>query len=265
MPPSARPCSSTRQPGRGHTPRPPGATPGGRRVPYERRMVSKREERRENIGVEAGSGHRAGAVGPSSRAAAERESGVDEHIGAPARRAPSPAPVDGAQHPAGRRYGACGGAEHRTRGTGGPGWPMRRTGEPQHEHERARCGRTTAARAVRRRAGAIADAIRPSAGRRAADATLSLEAHAGEPGVKRYGEDLEKLRTTAQFVVPVVVSRQRILRTRAKFDRPWPTSTRSWSTRTSGLRGWLWRDGASGSATGARRRAATTAGSTSRR
>ena len=39
--------------------------------------------------------------------------------------------------------------------------------------------------------------------------------------VEHYGEDLEKLRTTAQFVVPVVVTRQRILRTRAKFDCPW--------------------------------------------
>ena len=39
--------------------------------------------------------------------------------------------------------------------------------------------------------------------------------------VERYGEDLEKLTATAQFVVPVVVSRKRILRTRAKFDCPW--------------------------------------------
>ena len=39
--------------------------------------------------------------------------------------------------------------------------------------------------------------------------------------VKRYGEDVEKLSTTAQFVAPVVVGRQRILRTRARFDCPW--------------------------------------------
>ena len=39
--------------------------------------------------------------------------------------------------------------------------------------------------------------------------------------VDRYGEDVEKLSTTAQFVAPVVVGRQRILRTRAKFDCPW--------------------------------------------
>ena len=39
--------------------------------------------------------------------------------------------------------------------------------------------------------------------------------------VERYGEDIEDLSTRAQFVAPVVVSRKRILRTRAKFDRPW--------------------------------------------
>jgi len=50
---------------------------------------------------------------------------------------------------------------------------------------------------------------------------LMIESVAFGYDVKRYGEDLEKLRTTAQFVVPVVVSRQRILRTRAKFDCPW--------------------------------------------
>ena len=39
--------------------------------------------------------------------------------------------------------------------------------------------------------------------------------------VKRYGEDVETLSRKAQFVAPVVVSRQRILRTRAWFDCPW--------------------------------------------
>ena len=39
--------------------------------------------------------------------------------------------------------------------------------------------------------------------------------------VKRYGEDIETLSRKAQFVAPVVVSRQRILRTRAWFDCPW--------------------------------------------
>ena len=39
--------------------------------------------------------------------------------------------------------------------------------------------------------------------------------------VERYGTDVETLRTTAQFVAPVVVGRQRILRTRARFDCPW--------------------------------------------
>ena len=38
---------------------------------------------------------------------------------------------------------------------------------------------------------------------------------------EHYGEDVTKLSTTAQFVAPVVVGRQRILRTRAKFDCPW--------------------------------------------
>ena len=39
--------------------------------------------------------------------------------------------------------------------------------------------------------------------------------------VDRYGEDVRKLSTTTQFVAPVVVGRQRILRTRARFDCPW--------------------------------------------
>lgn len=36
-----------------------------------------------------------------------------------------------------------------------------------------------------------------------------------------YGESLEELAKTAQFTVPVVVGRIRLLRTRAKFDPPW--------------------------------------------
>ena len=39
--------------------------------------------------------------------------------------------------------------------------------------------------------------------------------------VKRYGGTLEELCRKTQFVVPVVVQRQRVARTRAKFDRPW--------------------------------------------
>ena len=39
--------------------------------------------------------------------------------------------------------------------------------------------------------------------------------------VKRYGEDVKKLITTAQFVAPVVVNRKRVLRSRARFDCPW--------------------------------------------
>ena len=38
--------------------------------------------------------------------------------------------------------------------------------------------------------------------------------------VDRYGETVEKLITTTQFVVPVVVTK-RVLRSRAKFDCPW--------------------------------------------
>ena len=37
----------------------------------------------------------------------------------------------------------------------------------------------------------------------------------------RYGDTLDTLQHTAQFTVPVVVQRNRILRTRAKFDLPW--------------------------------------------
>lgn len=39
--------------------------------------------------------------------------------------------------------------------------------------------------------------------------------------VKRYGSTVEELCTKTQFVVPVVVQRQRIARTRARFDPPW--------------------------------------------
>ena len=38
---------------------------------------------------------------------------------------------------------------------------------------------------------------------------------------KRYGKTVEKIGKSAQFTVPVVVQRARILRTRAKFDCPW--------------------------------------------
>ena len=37
----------------------------------------------------------------------------------------------------------------------------------------------------------------------------------------RYGSTVEELGKSAQFTVPVVVQRARILRTRAKFDTPW--------------------------------------------
>ena len=37
----------------------------------------------------------------------------------------------------------------------------------------------------------------------------------------RYGESIEELGRNCQFTVPVVVQRNRILRTRAKFDQPW--------------------------------------------
>ena len=50
---------------------------------------------------------------------------------------------------------------------------------------------------------------------------LMIESVTFRYNVERYGEDVEKLSTTAQFVAPVVVGRQRILRTRARFDCPW--------------------------------------------
>ena len=50
---------------------------------------------------------------------------------------------------------------------------------------------------------------------------LMIESVTFRYNVERYGEDVEKLSTTTQFVAPVVVGRQRILRTRARFERPW--------------------------------------------
>lgn len=38
---------------------------------------------------------------------------------------------------------------------------------------------------------------------------------------ERYGTTIEELGKSCQYTVPVVVQRQRILRTRAKFDLPW--------------------------------------------
>ena len=42
-----------------------------------------------------------------------------------------------------------------------------------------------------------------------------------EYDVDRYGATLAELARTAQFVVPVVVQRNRVMRTRARFDPPW--------------------------------------------
>ena len=50
---------------------------------------------------------------------------------------------------------------------------------------------------------------------------LMIESVAFRYNLKRYGETLEELTKTAQFVAPVVVRRQRILRTRAMFACPW--------------------------------------------
>ena len=50
---------------------------------------------------------------------------------------------------------------------------------------------------------------------------LMIESAAFRYNVKRYGEKLEDLSTKAQFTAPVVVSGQRILRTRARFNPPW--------------------------------------------
>ena len=38
---------------------------------------------------------------------------------------------------------------------------------------------------------------------------------------KRYGESIDDLMKSTQFTVPVVVNRNRVMRTRAKFDTPW--------------------------------------------
>ena len=50
---------------------------------------------------------------------------------------------------------------------------------------------------------------------------LMIESVTFRYDVDRYGDDVKKLSETAQFVAPVVVGRQRILRTRARFDCPW--------------------------------------------
>ena len=50
---------------------------------------------------------------------------------------------------------------------------------------------------------------------------LMIESVTFRYDVDRYGEDVKKLSTTAQFVAPVVVSRKRVLRSRARFDCPW--------------------------------------------
>ena len=49
---------------------------------------------------------------------------------------------------------------------------------------------------------------------------LMIESVTFRYDVDRYGETVEKLITTTQFVVPVVVTK-RVLRSRAKFDCPW--------------------------------------------
>ena len=50
---------------------------------------------------------------------------------------------------------------------------------------------------------------------------LLVEALAFTYDEKRYGTTVEAIGKSAQFTVPVVVQRARILRTRAKFDCPW--------------------------------------------
>ena len=50
---------------------------------------------------------------------------------------------------------------------------------------------------------------------------LMIESVTFRYNVKRYGKDVNELSKTAQFVAPVVVARQRILRTRVRFDCPW--------------------------------------------
>ena len=50
---------------------------------------------------------------------------------------------------------------------------------------------------------------------------LLVESLAFTYDAKRYGTTVEAIGKSAQFTVPVVVQRARILRTRAKFDCPW--------------------------------------------
>ena len=98
---------------------------------------------------------------------------------------------------------------------------------------------------------------------------LMIESVTFRYDVDRYGETVEKLITTTQFVVPVVVTK-RILRSRAKFDCPWSVvgvaDVDPELVDIGQLTAWLaTAAAASGSATGGRKRAATTGGSTSRR
>ena len=50
---------------------------------------------------------------------------------------------------------------------------------------------------------------------------LIVESVAFTYDTKRYGKTVDEIGKSAQFTVPVVVQRARILRTRAKFDCPW--------------------------------------------
>ena len=50
---------------------------------------------------------------------------------------------------------------------------------------------------------------------------LMIESVTFRYNVDRYGKDVNELSKTAQFVAPVVVARQRILRTRVRFECPW--------------------------------------------
>ena len=54
---------------------------------------------------------------------------------------------------------------------------------------------------------------------------LLVTKSAFEYDVDKYGDALEEIAATAQFTVPVVVQRARILRTRARFDCPWSIVT----------------------------------------
>ena len=82
----------------------------------------------------------------------------------PSTRTAEPEPAAGVRTP------RSGGTEPRcARSTGSQGCDVNRIGD--QARERFRCGRRTAARVVRRRAGALADAIHPSDGGHAADAS----------------------------------------------------------------------------------------------